>query len=149
MPNTFTFHDWVEVQHELQIAMPPTGRDPANLIGEERAEFIRWNILAAIDELMEALAEVRWKPWDREDLRGEVDVEAFKKELVDVLHFIANLAIVTGISGDELSEEYLRKVEVNKKRHEIGYDTRVKATTRELERTAQHEADTSFDLNRD
>lgn len=129
------FEEWVDMQHELQKTFD---MDPDNYKGEELANYVRWNVLAAIDELMEFLTEWRWKPWDREDLRGKVDDRAAaKRELADVMHFIANLAIALNISGTELGDEYISKVAENRRRAAGSYDARTKLTAREKDRAAE------------
>lgn len=113
----YTFSDALEAQHQLQINS--YGKDPASLTGEERAEFIRWNILAAEDELHEALAEVGWKPWATS---RPLNYGAFKGELVDAFHFFMNLMLVAGITADEFLTAYQVKREKNAKRQIEGYD---------------------------
>jgi hypothetical protein len=94
------------------------GTDPARLDGDARDDYIRWNTLAAIKELSEALDETSWKPW--------VDYEKFNRdefigELVDVLHFVANLLVTAGCTDSELSARYNGKMQVNAKRQADGY----------------------------
>ena len=107
------FHE----QYMLQVES--YGASPMHLEDEARIEFIRWNILAMTDELHEALAETGWKPWATS---RHVNEEAFKGELVDVLHFFVNLCLVAGMDGDELFERYLEKRQRNAKRQRDGYD---------------------------
>lgn len=99
--------------------------DPRELTGEERVEFVRWNVLAAMRELGEALNQVNgWKPWQTErDEAGKLkDRDEFVEELVDVLHFLGNLLLVASVSDDELDEIWKRKQFVNAKRQELGYE---------------------------
>ena len=138
-----TFTEWVEMQHELQRHFE---MDPDGYKGEDLANYVRWNTLAAIDELMELLAEWRWKPWDREDVRGTFeDRDAVVGELADILHFIANLALAAKISPKELAEAYRRKVLINYERKTSGYDARTKElTAREGDREAERMASATF-----
>lgn len=92
--------------------------DPTRLVGEARDEYIRWNTLAAVKELMETLDETSWKPW--------VDYDKFNRneyvgELVDVLHFVANLLVTANCSDAELAARYNGKMQVNAKRQADGY----------------------------
>lgn len=89
-----------------------------NRTAEEREEGIKINILAATDELHEALNEVSWKPWAKAKFFNR---EAFIGEIVDVLHFIANLLVWANVSDEELNRAYLEKMERNRQRQREGY----------------------------
>ena len=107
------FDEWLLSTRVLQ--RQSFGSDPALLEGKELAEYIRWNVLAAIDELMEMLHEVDWKPWTvTED--GFRNREAFNGEGVDVLHFVANLLVAGRCSDDELTRLYEAKQQKNRER---------------------------------
>lgn len=126
---------WLTETRNLQIDAYDV--DPAALEGAERAEYVRWNALAAIDEIAEVLAEIRWKPWAGRQGDFE-DRDAYADEIVDVLHFVGNLAVAAGVTDDELSERYGRKVAVNRARRahgDEGYDA-AKAAETEDEVTA-------------
>ena len=113
-----TFGDWLS--ETLALQRGSFGTDPPTLEGVERAEYVRWNVLAAVDELTEFLNEVQWKPWAK--AQGAIfDRSAAVEELVDVMHFIANLLCTLGVDGDELSARYLEKMGVNARRQEDGY----------------------------
>lgn len=81
-------------------------------------DWIRVNVLAAEDELHEALAEVSWKPWASSEYFNR---DAFLGEIVDALHFVANLLAGAGITDEELNTAYLAKMERNRKRQSEGY----------------------------
>jgi hypothetical protein len=118
---------------QLLLQRESFGKDPTKLTPDERAEFIRWNVLALTDELHEALNEVGWKPWAT---NREIDHEAFMKELVDAWHFFMNLMLagsgmeLTGESSDDLrietlaqwfGDKYFEKRKVNAKRQADSY----------------------------
>ncbi len=108
-----TFAAWLVMTKQLQTALH--GADPGAFQGPDRASYIRYNTLAAVAELMEFLNETRWKPWQSDP--GEViRSDAALEELVDVLHFIANLLVSLQVSPDDLSEAYLAKHRMNYKR---------------------------------
>lgn len=117
----FTFADWLGLQERLQILA--FDKDPMTLRGDERADFIRWNALALEDELHEMLQEVGWKPWATSRHMNE---EAFLDEAVDLLHFLGNLLLTTGLGIDDLEaklqEKYEAKHEENLRRQQDGYD---------------------------
>lgn len=111
------FQDAINAQHELQKSS--FGKDPKNLNPEERADWIRWNILALQDELHEALAETGWKPWATS---RHVNRAAYISELVDAFHFFMNLMLVVDCSAEEFLAKYAEKRKINIKRQEDGYD---------------------------
>lgn len=111
----------IELQRKLQLEAFDV--DPATLDGEELADFVRWNVLAAVDELCEALHEVKgWKPWSKlEPDRLAVQQSDLLAELVDVQHFINNLVLVAGADDETFAEAYERKSEINLERQQEGY----------------------------
>lgn len=104
---------------QLDLQIDGFNLDPLELEGDELMDFIRWNILALENELHEALSETGWKPWAASQ---HINREAFAKELVDALHFFANLCLAADISGQDLVEMYNSKRERNKERQDEGYD---------------------------
>lgn len=120
------FETWLSTTRELQIES--YGHDPTTLEGEEFATFVTWNSWAAVSELVEMMDELDWKPWAK--LRGRPEQEARDRavgEVVDVLHFVGNLAVALGLTDAELSQAYARKVQINRERMRNkpeGYDAR-------------------------
>lgn len=113
--------EWFETQRALQVEA--YGTDPGSLEGEDLAVYVTWNALALSDELHELLQEIQWKPWAND--MGRVDVpNAALVEFVDMLHFVANLALAFGFTPEDVSEAYRMKVQINKDRQsqEGGYD---------------------------
>lgn len=111
------FHDYLNRQFLLQKEAYDLDID--ELSGWERVEFIKWNILAAQTELSEVLGETCWKPWatytEDQDFK---DKDKYVEELVDVMHFIANLLLVAGVDDHDLSELFIEKQAVNRARQE-------------------------------
>lgn len=104
---------WIDSTETLQKDY--FGNDLRAMEGEKLDFHIMTNVMAALDELHEALAEnPSWKPWSTEV--GILNKEAFKGELVDALHFIANLLILGKITEDELWEAYRAKQQRNRDR---------------------------------
>lgn len=114
------FGTWLERTRELQINS--FGTDPHALEGADLAEFVRWNTLASIAEVVEMLQEFQWKPWSK-NLGAIKNRDALVDELVDVLHFIGNILISFKVSDEELNAAYLKKMRVNEIRQAQGYDT--------------------------
>lgn len=84
------------------------------------ADYVTWNHTAAVLELGELLNEVGWKPWAQP--RGWVNQAKAITELVDVLHFVANIAVALGVDEAELWAAYRAKQRVNAERQARGYD---------------------------
>lgn len=104
------FGEWLTAQERLQREVFEV--EPFS----EGIEYLRWNVLAAVTELVEVLNETNWKPWSTS---AGVGLQAdFVEELVDVLHFVGNLALWAGIRGPELTEKYQAKLEENARRQE-------------------------------
>jgi hypothetical protein len=119
------FQLMLEMQRQLQLKMPPPNRVPADLRGDDMADFMRWNAWACEDEIHEAMAEVGWKPWATS---RHINHDAFMKEMVDAWHFFMNL-LLCGCQGmtpteiaDEFTRRYIEKNAVNAQRQEEGYD---------------------------
>lgn len=81
-------------------------------------QFIKDMTLAAMDELMESLREIPWKPWKKQQ---EFNMASFKEELIDLLHFFVNLCLAAGMDSNEVHELYLLKNKVNNQRQDEGY----------------------------
>lgn len=96
--------------------------DFASMTPEDRATYISTNVLAANLELAELLGEVGWKPWTSP--RGWINRDEAVVEVVDVLHFIANILAAMDVSEVELWEAYRHKQSVNRQRQTAGYDGR-------------------------
>jgi hypothetical protein len=118
--------DWLSTTRKIQTNT--YGRDPSELEGPELAEFIRWNILAAVAELMEALEETRWKPWATLEEGEDVvpDATAFTSELVDANMFIANALVAARVADEEYQRVYHGKWAKNiaRQEREGGYQSR-------------------------
>lgn len=75
-------------------------------------------VLATHVELTEFLNEFHWKYWKQ---NGHTNVEQAKGELIDVLHFIFELAILIGMTPEDLYFRYVKKNEINIERQDKGY----------------------------
>ena len=74
---------------------------------EAVSKYIREVVLCATDELHEVLAEVHWKPW--KDSVGIKDIDKYREEMADVLHFILDLYLAAGLSGRDIILDYMAK----------------------------------------
>lgn len=107
------FDEWLLSTRVLQ--RQSFGADPALLEGAALADYLRWNSLALIKELGEALDETDWKPWTVTEA-GFYNRDAFVGEMVDVLHFAANMLVAARCTDRELTERYEAKQQKNRDR---------------------------------
>jgi dimeric dUTPase (all-alpha-NTP-PPase superfamily) len=107
-----TLQDMLDAQRRLQTEYM-TG-DPAEMRGEERADFFRTMYVALSAELAEAGQEIAWKPWSSD--KTYFDRQAYLEELVDAWHFFMNLMLIANISADEFVLAYDTKRKVNEQR---------------------------------
>jgi dimeric dUTPase (all-alpha-NTP-PPase superfamily) len=113
--------EMLRLQAELQERL--YGKEPIDLEGNERKDYVRTMVLAITDELHEALREVPWKPWSGSTLWDKDSEINFKLELVDAFHFFMNLMLVAGMTAEELFTEYLRKNQINHGRIDDDYSS--------------------------
>ena len=67
-----------------------------------KEEWIQKGSLALIDEITELLNEVNYKWWKNPK---EVDDNAVKEEIVDMLHFFVSICLYAGVSAKDLYDE--------------------------------------------
>lgn len=112
------FGDWLERTRELQIRY--YGNDPMALEGDAKIDYIKWNYIAAVKELGEMLDEIGWKPWATS---RHVYDNAAAGEIVDVMHFLANMLLAFGWTDEDLGYYYAKKMQKNRERMATGlYD---------------------------
>lgn len=93
-------------------------RDAAVAPASDTAVWLSNYLRAMQDEARELGEEVPWKWWSKQNL----DMDAIRVEIVDILHFWISLALVSGLDPDETLRLYRLKNEVNLKRQDSGYD---------------------------
>ena len=89
-----------------------------------KEEWIQKGSLALIDEITELLNEVNYKWWKNPK---EVDDNAVKEEIVDMLHFFVSICLYAGVSAKDLYDAYIEKNKENFDRQygkstKTGYD---------------------------
>lgn len=84
---------------------------------EAMVDHYRIASLALVDEVMEALHHVPWKPWSK---RTGWDWEELQEELVDVFTFLVQLCILAGVGPEDLRKGYFEKSKINEGRQESG-----------------------------
>jgi len=84
----------------------------------DNIELIKNQLLALFSEVGEALKEVPWKPWKKNQ---DFNVAKFKIELIDVFHFLINLFLLSGMNSNDVIELFKTKNEINVRRQKNGY----------------------------
>lgn len=111
VPDSSPIDKLLSMQKALEQAW---GRLPDLTDAEAVSEYIRQTVLCTTDELHELLHEVHWKPW--KEGHGIRDVEAYREELADVVHFVLDLYLAAGLTGDDLVNDYFSKHHENVRR---------------------------------
>lgn len=85
--------------------------------GQRMIKEIIWNMVEEVAEASFILKNRQHRFTDHQD----VDFAHFREELGDALAYFMEICIMSGISSDELFEEYCRKNALVKKRARDGY----------------------------
>ena len=106
----------IDIQREFQSQL---GHDFHWMSDQARIEYLKTMILAATDELHEALNEMSWKSWAKNQFIHDQKIGG---ELIDLLHFVFNMFLCVGMDANSIYDRYLAKHEVNRTRQDTGYD---------------------------
>jgi hypothetical protein len=98
-------------------------QDIARFTDVERVKFTEELLHAVHDECSEILGWLPWKHWKDYDPRaaGQVDIHEVRFEVIDLLHFVFNLAMVWGMTFYDVEIYYQAKLKENIRRQEDGY----------------------------
>lgn len=116
------FGEWLDATKTLQSEAFGVDFEKLQSDPEALADFFLYNLLALHDEVSEVAGEVGWKPWA--DNRGFVRKEEALSEVVDVLHFVANILCALDVLPMELEGAYQSKMTENRRRQTEGYHQR-------------------------
>ena len=83
-----------------------------------RQDFILMQFTGIITEACEALENTPWKPWKHS---ARLDKEEFRKELIDLLHFVVNMFLAAGMTPQDIHEAFKKKHKENMRRQREGY----------------------------
>lgn len=72
-----------------------------------------------VEELYEAIGNLKNKPWKQSD--RATDTDAFVEELADAWHFFIELNILAGLTAEDVFRAYFRKAFINTNRQQNGY----------------------------
>lgn len=104
---------------QLKIQTLAYGKDPRELEGAERIQFIRDMREALEAELQEMMDETGWKPWATSK---HVNERAAQGEMSDVFLFFINLCLVLHLTPEVLTSNTFEKMQRNLDRQLAGYD---------------------------
>lgn len=93
---------------------------PVDLGTKPGQRFIKECTFNCIAELMEATVELKNKAHRLSDAT-DVDLTHYREEIGDAFAFFLELCIISGMSADDLYEEFRRKNAVVKRRLQEGY----------------------------
>lgn len=94
---------------------------PVDLASKSGQKVCKQVAFDAMSELFEAIQELKnSKDHRATDVHG-FDRDHYVEELVDCLHYFFEIAILSGVSADELYDAFAKKDEVNRQRIENGY----------------------------
>lgn len=99
----------------LQSMLNRNIKEKRNIEGYGSEKWIEKFALAMYIEMGEMLEETNYKWWKNEK---EIDYEALKEEIVDVLHFFISICISSGMTAEELFQRYMDKNKENILRQE-------------------------------
>jgi NTP pyrophosphatase (non-canonical NTP hydrolase) len=109
---------WEQQRQFMKLLVEKRGfpKFPVNITEKPSQKLLKDISHHLLEELFEANQHLKNAKSHRLTELPEVDLEAFKVELVDVLHLFIEYCIVAGISVDDLYETYMSKGELNTKR---------------------------------
>ncbi len=92
---------------------------------EMKQQYINQMILALHEEAVEIMRETAYKnpkfvPFGWKKGQG-FDEEKFKEEIIDLMHFVINLALISGMNYTEFYKRYIGKNKENFKCQEDNY----------------------------
>jgi dimeric dUTPase (all-alpha-NTP-PPase superfamily) len=81
------------------------------------------NYLKALSaEAEEVSEELLWKWWSKD----QIDMQNIRVEIVDIMHFLTSLALISGLTAEEFHRLYTAKHRVNQNRQDQGYSKATK-----------------------
>jgi NTP pyrophosphatase (non-canonical NTP hydrolase) len=89
-----------------------------------KQQYINQMALAIHEEAVEMLSATQYKDPDFVPFgwkRGQkFDMDNFREEIADLMHFVVNLALVAGMTSKELYDRYVEKNQENHRRIDYG-----------------------------
>lgn len=121
-------NDLLRTMMQMQKALQENayGYDFDSLTPAERTAMIKEMSIHVNQEMNEMLYELPFfKPWKKYDCMTEEEIEAAfdkaRKEYIDFMHFQMNVAILLGLTADQIFTGYYSKNKENYRRQIEGY----------------------------
>nr|DAF74743.1 MAG TPA: dUTPase [Caudoviricetes sp.] len=118
--NGDVLNNLLTLQYNFQARLGQLPLEPG-----EQTQYVMNNMLYTEAEGHEFLREIEgfksWKHYDWSQDEKDKHYKAALEEFVDMLHFVLNIALAMGFSGDDIYEAYVAKNIVNHKRQDNGY----------------------------
>lgn len=92
---------------------------PVNEFIKMLTSFTQTCTTAVACETTELLDALPWKPWKKS--YKEVDLNNVHIEIIDILHFVIEIAIIWGLDARSLYNLYMKKMQENIDRQNKGY----------------------------
>lgn len=111
--------DYLEEIFKMQVRLQ--AEIGANIYDEypkPSQKFINLAYIGVMTEASEALEQTPWKPWKSSMVYNP---DKFRKELIDLLHFVVNLFLASGMSAEDVYKAYMNKHRINMNRQKGGY----------------------------
>lgn len=105
-----------KAQQDFHKRLNPDFKGMSEASREDKLARTARNIIMEGAELMDQL---NWKEWKK--TKKQVDWEQVRYEVADIMAFLMNAAIESGMTAEDFFQFYMRKVEVNVKRQENSY----------------------------
>jgi len=105
-----------KMQQELNSRIAPELGTP--LTEEQKVKWLLNYSRATQQELAELIDSVPWKWWAKYQ---KFDEQNARVEITDIIHFVVSMALVLGMTADDVFEAYRKKWEVNHQRQDAGY----------------------------
>lgn len=109
----------IKVMMERQEAFSKRFGIIQNMTEAQREKWTKDFVVCIMDECSELLGHMNWKHWKKE--RVDVDQHEVRFEVIDLLHFVLSLAIVWGMTADDVAAYYMAKSDENVARQKRGY----------------------------
>ncbi len=99
-----------EFMKALQSQVPDVYPEmPIDLTKKQTQQHLRDLALRGVEEVFEAVQELKNAKSHRQTEITEFDRAAFKEEMVDAFNYFLSLLIIMGVTPDELFEAYANK----------------------------------------
>jgi dimeric dUTPase (all-alpha-NTP-PPase superfamily) len=102
--------DRLEHIFQLQAKFDQALIEKRNLQHIKPDEWIQKEVLAIVSELGELLDETNFKWWKNPK---DINHDALREELVDILHFFISMCIKAGMTAEDLYQGYFKKNKEN------------------------------------